>query len=379
METVLTAFIIIFIILFAVLTLSYVFLSTQDTIHTSWQEMEARLGDQARTNISPIGGRFISAELAMELTYRNIGSTRLTDFDEWDVIVEYYDDAVPGGFHVNWLPYIASSPANNEWTVEGIYLDAGEAVAEVYEPNILNPGEEIVLRVMLDPVVGPGNTIQTTLSMPNGINSSLMFTRNIPPVLAVNAGLTLASGSAIMIDPMLLQTTDADNTPDELVYTITIPPTQGILNPDATFTQADIDNGLVSYTHTGSGSDSFAFTVTDGEDIIGEYTVTITITNAIPVLMINAGATIPSGGTAVIDNSLLATTDADDLPGDLVYTVTTAPTQGTLNPSSSFTQADINSGLVSYTHTGSGSDSFMFTVSDGEVTVGDYTFQIVIP
>jgi hypothetical protein len=379
METVLTAFIIIFIILFAVLTLSYVFLSTQDTIHASWQEMETRLGEQARTNLQPVSGRFISAELVMELVYRNVGSTRLAAFDEWDVIVQYYDDAVPGNYHVDWLPYNTSTPANNEWTVEGIYLDTAEAIAEVYEPDVLNPGEEIRLRVVLNPVVGPGNTVQTVLATPNGISSALMFTRNIPPVLAINAGLTLASGSTVMIDPMLLQTTDADNTPVELVYTITIPPVQGTLSPETTFTQDDIDNGLVSYTHTGSGSDSFSFTVSDGEDTIGEYVVTVTIINAIPVLMTNTGLTLASGGTATIDNTLLATSDADDLPGDLVYTVTTAPTQGTLSPSGTFTQANIDSGALSYTHTGSGSDSFMFTVSDGEVTVGDYTFEIVVP
>ena len=72
------------------------------------------------------------------------------------------------------------------------------------------------------------------------------------------------------------------------------------------------------------------------------------------------------------------------VPIDLVYTVTSVPTHGTLlvsgMPATQFTQQQINSGLVSYQHDGTATvaDSFGLTVDDGEGTASSGTFQITI-
>jgi hypothetical protein len=106
--------------------------------------------------------------------------------------------------------------------------------------------------------------------------------------------------------------------------------------------------------------------------------------NSPPVIVTNAGSTVAQGGTDVITQAELNTTDAESLPEQLTYTVTVAPTSGTLRlsgaPTSTFTQADINAGNVTYVHSGSAttSDSFTFTVSDGVNTVGPATFNITI-
>jgi Ca2+-binding RTX toxin-like protein len=74
------------------------------------------------------------------------------------------------------------------------------------------------------------------------------------------------------------------------------------------------------------------------------------------------------GGTATVPGSLLQFTDAQSGDAQLTYTVITAPQDGTLllngAPASSFTQADINAGRVTYQETAAGatSDSFAFTV-----------------
>ena len=73
----------------------------------------------------------------------------------------------------------------------------------------------------------------------------------------------------------------------------------------------------------------------------------------------------------------------DNTTSQLVYTVTSAPGNGTLrllgtalNVSDTFTQADINAGNVTYDHDGSEtlSDSFGFDVDDGQGVVSSGTF-----
>jgi hypothetical protein len=92
-----------------------------------------------------------------------------------------------------------------------------------------------------------------------------------------------------------------------------------------------------------------------------------------------------AGTTQTITSSLLSATDNVSSGAQLHYTVTRAPADGTLLlngvATTSFTQADLNNGLVSYHETAGGvrSDNFLFTVTDaaGNVT-GTQTFQIGI-
>ena len=99
---------------------------------------------------------------------------------------------------------------------------------------------------------------------------------------------------------------------------------------------------------------------------------------------------IEIGGTLIINTSLLQTTDTDDSPTDLVYTVTAAPTvgevqlNGVLVPlGGTFTQEDIDNDRVLYVHNGINltSESFSFTVQDGGedgVRPASGTFAIMI-
>ena len=181
------------------------------------------------------------------------------------------------------------------------------------------------------------------------------------------------------LTPAMLHTSDEDQTPEELVYTISVPPAQGTLSLSSTFTQLDIDRGQVVYTHTGSGDDSFSFVVTDGEDTLDEESFAITVSNADPALTTNTGLVVAAGDTAPIDNTVLQVTDADDPPSALTYTIVTVPVRGMLSLGAVFTQQDIDNGLLTYTRTGSGGDTFAFTVSDGKTSVGPFGFGITDP
>src|SRR5262249_48022217 len=102
------------------------------------------------------------------------------------------------------------------------------------------------------------------------------------------------------------------------------------------------------------------------------------------VLATNNPLTLDRGATATITAALLTTTDIDNTPSELVYTVTSGPAHGTLlvsgSPATQFTQQQIGAGLVSYQHDGSAAvaDSFEFSVDDGQGEPSTGTFQITI-
>ena len=105
-----------------------------------------------------------------------------------------------------------------------------------------------------------------------------------------------------------------------------------------------------------------------------------------PALVADVSLPVGIGKTATISASNLAFNDPDNTDAQLTYTVATGPADGTLLKSglvtTSFTQADIDNGLITYAENGSNvsSDSFSFTVSDpaGNHTVAEaFQFQVL--
>jgi hypothetical protein len=101
-------------------------------------------------------------------------------------------------------------------------------------------------------------------------------------------------------------------------------------------------------------------------------------------LVTNAGLEVLEGGEGTINSSRLMVTDPDTEPDDLIYMTDTLPMNGILLvsglPDDTFSQADINAGMVTYRHDGSNTstDSFVFEVTDGVNTTGMQTFNIAI-
>ena len=223
---------------------------------------------------------------------------------------------------------------------------------------------------------------------------------NDEQVLVTNTGATVVEGSTgNVITTAMLETTDVDNTDGELIYTITTTPGNGILYNNGvalgvsdTFSQSDIDAGLISYSHDGAESalDGFDFTVDDGAgtSTSGTFHYTVTPVNDEQVLATNTGATVVEGSTGnVITTAMLETTDVDNTDGELIYTITTTPGNGilynngvALGVSDTFSQSDIDAGLISYSHDGAESalDGFDFTVDDGAGTSTSGTFHWAI-
>lgn len=152
----------------------------------------------------------------------------------------------------------------------------------------------------------------------------------------------------------------------------------------AILTQQQIDQGGLTYVHNGSeptDNDVFVFQVTDGTTTLNSrvFNININPVNDAPVLVSNTGLLL-AGNTpslTVIGSDLLLVTDVDNTTAQLTYTVTAVPNpivgllrlNGTqLSAGGTFTQADIDSGSLSFDYLGNGSgEVFQFTVSDGGV------------
>jgi len=201
--------------------------------------------------------------------------------------------------------------------------------------------------------------------------------QRLPPQLDLNTGARVASGGNLTLLDSMLAASDTDDNASQLIYTIVTPPAHGTLTPSATFTQADLAKKQVSYVNTGAQDDSLSFTITDGKDEIGPFTFVVTANQPL-TLTANTGITMTAGSTSVISASNLAVADPDDAPDALVYTVTVPPLQGVLTLPTTFTQADLDAGRVSFQHTAAGNDVFTFTISDGQSVIGPYAFRITV-
>ncbi|MCP5101431.1 MAG: hypothetical protein GY943_38280, partial [Chloroflexi bacterium] len=113
--------------------------------------------------------------------------------------------------------------------------------------------------------------------------------------------------------------------------------------------------------------------------------LTITIGNEVPTLDANSGFTVDEGETAVFTSTNLDASDPEG--GEITYEIGSAPANGTLfrndtplSDSDTFTQTDINGGIISYDHDGSetSSDSFTFTITDDLTTSAVKSFAIGI-
>lgn len=172
MESAIVALICIALVVVGGMTLSQGFLSSMDTSSAGLEEMSERAGEIMRTELSPLSAVQPSAN-SLEVTLENSGQTKLSNFESWDVIVQYYDGN--GTYHVEWLPYTPETPGDNQWTDEGIYLDAAGETPEAFEPGILNPMEELVIEARMKPPVGEDTTNLIVITTPNGIPASISF------------------------------------------------------------------------------------------------------------------------------------------------------------------------------------------------------------
>jgi hypothetical protein len=171
METVLISIVCIALLVFAGMTMSQGFMTSVDASSAGLNEVGARTETMMRTRLTPISTNLdlVSGPDPLEIVLENTGQTKMADFSEWDVIVQYYDAS--SNYIVKWLPYSAGG-GTNKWDVGWIRLNGG---AETFEPNVLNPGEQIMLETSLDPSANATATGMVVISTPSGITCTTYF------------------------------------------------------------------------------------------------------------------------------------------------------------------------------------------------------------
>ena len=171
---------------------------------------------------------------------------------------------------------------------------------------------------------------------------------------------TLNEGASNIFTPTYA---DTDTQLTGITFAITTDVTNGVLS--------DNGDGTYTYIHNGgeTTSDTFAYSVSDGEFTVENLAGAITVTaiNDVPVAT-NLSYTLDEAGSIVID---YAGTDAETAANDLDFVKLSDPTNGSIT---------VANGVTTYTHNGSEttSDSFTFAAYDGTVQSAAGTVSITL-
>ncbi|KAM9446229.1 extracellular matrix organizing protein FRAS1 [Clarias gariepinus] len=238
------------------------------------------------------------------------------------------------------------------------------------------------------------------------------------PVLAMS-GMRVQEGVRKTITEFELKAVDADTEEDLITFTIIQAPRHGTIERTSngqhyrqanTFTMDDVYQNRISYHHDGSNSlkDRFTFTVSDGTNMFfiieegGKEVVTaapqkfkidiLPVDDGTPRIITNLGLQwleyMDNRATNLISKKELLTIDPDTDDGQLTYEITAGPKHGYVEsklkpgiPVTSFTQADVNLGLIRYVLNDDGvqetMDNFKFLVKDSKPNiVSDNVFHI---
>ena len=212
------------------------------------------------------------------------------------------------------------------------------------------------------------------------------------PLLARNLVARTSEGGTVALSSDQLRFTDATSTAAQVVYTLSSTPQAGQLSKSAaalsiggTFTQDDLDNSRVSYTHAGGEAfaDGFNFTVQGSAGVATSgqrFELGINPLNDGPSLDVYQPLALAEGQQITITNGSLRVLDAEALAQQIAYAIVAPPAHGRLSLNN-FTQHDIDEGRLTYRHDGgeSTSDQFSFTVDDGDgAGLGLQTVQIAV-
>lgn len=210
------------------------------------------------------------------------------------------------------------------------------------------------------------------------------------PRLSINNGLEIENlGETKIITNKDLKAKDLDSDDETILYFVRLEPRHGYLQRiqnghtrnltvGSNFTQYDIDQKRIQYTHTGHEGvrDVVKFDVTDSVNPLIDRYFYINVQGKDEVYpdVINRGIELPENGKVVLTTYLLSGTDINSLDQNLQFIITKPPARGHLEnsdnpnvPISKFTQIDLLGNKISYVHTSNDQmkmDSFMFEGTD---------------
>ncbi len=238
-------------------------------------------------------------------------------------------------------------------------------------------------------IAGPG--VQQQIGAPAGSGDHLFYrlvTKNDAgslPQLATNS-FAIGLGGTLPIGPTQLQATDADNTPGELTYTVSMVSggrfelTSAPGTAISSFTQAQVDAGLVQFVHDGSANPpAFKLGLADGMNtlfpVVGNVSFDPNPPANMPPQLVSNSLTVTQGATVPVGGGNLLATDPDDPDAGLRFTVS-ALSAGRFELSTApgvaitqFAQSQVTAGTVRFVHDNStNAPAYSVSVSDGSAT-----------
>lgn len=230
----------------------------------------------------------------------------------------------------------------------------------------------------------------------------IIFGTNDPPTLTIGGGgiLPMIEDSKIKITNTILSAVDSDSALRDLVYHVTYQSqvngyferSDGVGIHIATFTQKDIDSGLISFVHHGAFVSYYRMFVTDGTANSNVEDLKVTLVPLNLRVTNNTGLNIPDGTNAVIHGQNLTVSPTPAIHNiNISYQITNMPRFGEIQKKqagnfwlnvNTFSQSDINLKIVRYKSRTLNDDeeptvdAFKFIAKSREVTTEEETFVI---
>jgi hypothetical protein len=138
-----------------------------NNVNDSWREMESISEERLGTDITVVSTSVDGAGGEITAQVRNDGRTQLLDFEHMDLIVSY--DGADGQRHQVWLPFDETGAApENAWAIVGIINDH-------HNPGIVDTGEEMTIRLRLNPTTVAGPDRWLVFSTGTGVAYTVYF------------------------------------------------------------------------------------------------------------------------------------------------------------------------------------------------------------
>uniref|UniRef100_A0A8C9FBT2 Chondroitin sulfate proteoglycan 4 n=1 Tax=Pavo cristatus TaxID=9049 RepID=A0A8C9FBT2_PAVCR len=183
------------------------------------------------------------------------------------------------------------------------------------------------------------------------------------PRLRTNAGLQLREGTAATIGPQALRAEDEDSPAAEVTFSIQPPANGKVVLRSApgtelrSFTQAQIDSGVILFVHQGPLDGGFAFDLWDGENLSpGHFFLVRAHREEHISLAKKQSLTVcPGALQPITSENLRAVSSSPAGPAALYYSIEQAPRLGQLRTARgdevrNFTQAQVDAGMIFYQH-----------------------------
>jgi hypothetical protein len=172
MESILISFVTLVLIIVSTVTLTMNSINSAAKLSDSWKAMQEKTNSIRRTEIVSIPPQTYAGGI-IDLVVKNSGQVNVNDFAHWDVILEVQDSSA------NSVMYSANyPPGDNQWAAKGIFVS--DNVAEVFDLNILNPGEQIAVGINPGEIIQEGKTIKITISTAEGVTTQCFVTATAP-------------------------------------------------------------------------------------------------------------------------------------------------------------------------------------------------------